>query len=98
MATLYVTEFSGMVPDGLGAIPQAAKQPPLAEQTVGINATPASSAVFTSKTRLVRVHTDSACSINFSGNASVSNARMAANQTEYFSVDPGAKVSVIQNN
>lgn len=50
-------------------------------------------------TCLIRVHVDAICSIAF-GKAPVATTamkRLAANQTEYFSVSPGDKLSVISN-
>ena len=47
----------------------------------------------------VRVHADAICSIKFGSApvATTANMRLAANQTEYFQVSPGDKVSVITN-
>jgi hypothetical protein len=61
------------------------------------------SAAFNSQTRMVRLHKDagSPCSISFgtAPTATTSNARMAANSTEYNGVPVGQnfKVAVIQN-
>lgn len=97
MATLYVTEFSCITTDHI----QAAQEPELASQTVAISGASAASGAFSDTTRLVRVHTDSICSIKFgtSPTATTSNRRMAANQTEYFGVPMGQqfKVAVIAN-
>lgn len=101
MATLYVTEFNdqGKGPYGRG-IPVAA-QPVLAEQTVSISSGSSSSAGFQTTTNLIRLHSDAICSFEFgtSPTASATTARMAANQTEYFTVPQGAvyKVAVITN-
>lgn len=65
--------------------------------TVGAEA---KSAAFGINTKLVRLHTDTVCFIKF-GTAptavTATDARMAANQTEYFAVQPGGgmKVSVV---
>jgi hypothetical protein len=98
MATLYITEFTesalGQVP---GHLPMGAL--PGTSQTVAISGTSAQSSAFGSQTRAIRVHTDAICSILVGANptATTSNARMAADQTEYFSVQPGEKIAVISN-
>lgn len=100
MATLYVTEFSGI--GGVSNFPiSGAVQPPIAEQTVPIGGTSAPSNAFNPNTRLVRIHTDNICSIVFGAApvATTTKARMAAGQTEYFSIPEGVtyKVAVITN-
>lgn len=61
----------------------------------------AQSAVFAANTRLIRVHADAICSVllgsNPSATVSTADARMAANQTEYYQVNPGDKIGVISN-
>ena len=94
MAVLYITEFA----DAGMNFPTVATQPPLAEQKVTFT-TSTASAAFNAKTSLVRIHTDSICSIEFVGAgalavATTSTARMAANQTEYFIVPRGQGYSV----
>lgn len=106
MAILYIREYVGvgMVGNATGqgqafvAAP-APVEPALADQTVAIGGSSASSVAFNAKTNLVRLHTDAICSIAFgaSPTASATTARMAANQTEYFVVLPGQKVAVITN-
>lgn len=99
MASLYIAEFEEM-PHTSGSKVQAALQAPLAEQKLTIG-TEVKSAAFNARTRFVRLHTDAICSILFGTDptAAVTNARMAANATEYFGVPMGAnyKVSVITN-
>lgn len=101
MAVLYIAEFA-QLPIYQGNNVPAPEMPPIAEQTVAIGAE-ADSAAFNAKTRVVRVHTDAICSIAFgaSPTATTSNARLAANSTEFFSVrpdlTPGLKLSVITN-
>jgi hypothetical protein len=100
MAILYVTEyaFSGTIA-GHGL--PAASAPPITNNNVNIGVGAASSLAFNANTQLVRLHNDSTspCSILIGLNptATTSDARMAANQTEYYQVPPGYKVSVIQN-
>ena len=98
MAVLYVSEFSQLVPSPTGQGPMA-QQPSLRDQTVAIGSgslTPANA--FLPATKFVRLHTDSICSIAFGPFSSVvatsANARMAANQTEYFGVPQSSNGSV----
>lgn len=111
MATLYITEFQAIGyaggptwAAGTNGPTQAAQQPAVANQTVAIGGASVASAAFNAATTLVRLHTDSICSIAFTlpGSttdpvATATSARMAANQTEYFGVVPGTKVAVITN-
>lgn len=96
MATLYIAEFSEVA--HLNNCP-IAMMPPLAEQTVLIGGSSTPSAAFGTTTRYVRIETDAICSIAFgvTPTASAVKARMAADQTEYFAVQPGHKVAVITN-
>ncbi len=99
MATLYVSEFPGVLPDGNGNVPQAVQMPPLAEQTVAISGTHAESNAFDARTAIVRVIADSVCSITVDAApvATTGMLRMAADSPEYFKVAPGQKISVIAN-
>ena len=100
MTTLYISEFAdfGRSTTETG---QVAAQPPTNEQTVSLSGTSAASSAFKNNTRLVRLHTDSICSIEFgtAPTATTSTARMAANQTEYFTIPAGQsyKVAAITN-
>jgi hypothetical protein len=104
MAVLYITEYAQLMPAAApGGVGQVPMEPPIAEQTVSIAAGSAQSAAFNAKTRLVRLHTDAICSIEFGTNptASATTARMAAGQTEYHGVPNNTgtplKVAVITN-
>jgi len=100
MATLYVTEYTklGVGANGEAAVPQ---EPPVAEQIVAIAGASTASSPFNQATAFVRLHTDSVCSVEFGTTpiASIFNARMAANQTEYHGVprQGGFSVAVIAN-
>lgn len=100
MSVLYISEFTGLSSIGTKT-GQVAPQPSLVDQVVAISGAPAISAAFGSKTYVVRLETDVVCSILFGFvntiDAATTNARMAANQTEYFAVAPGMFVSVIAN-
>ncbi len=99
MATLYVTEFSGINVIENKTV-DIVTQPPVAEQTVSFTTTTQSSA-FNSATRVVRIHTDSICSIAFGTNptATTTKMRMVAGQTEYFGVPNNVsyKVAAVTN-
>jgi hypothetical protein len=103
MAKLYITEYFKIGRDG-NSLPI---QSGLEDGSTTVDQTPISfststqSAALNAKTVMVRVHTDSICSIAFGTNptATTNNKRLAANTTEYFSVDPGKslKIAVITN-
>lgn len=100
MAKLYVTEFTGVGVQLLGAnVMQAALQPAAVDQTPVAIGAEAKSAAFGNTTTLIRVHADAICSIAIGAapTATTNNARMAADQTEYFGVSAGHKLSVISN-
>lgn len=101
MATLYITEFTNLGRDTASLIVPAAGQLPAAEQIVTIGVSSGQSATLNPATCLVRLHNDSICSVIFGVNptATASSMRMAADQTEYFTVTPGLgfKVAVIGN-
>lgn len=99
MALLYVTEFGAFAVDA-GGLVQIAKTNVVTDQTpVAIGGASLQSAPFSVGSRYVRVHTDVICSIAFGANptATTSNMRMAANQTEYFMINPRDRVAVIAN-
>lgn len=97
MALLYIWEFSEMVTRDSG-IPIGKTPGILMQAPVVIGATSLQSAAFNAGTGYVRLNCDAVCSVVFGSNptavAQVS-ARLAANQTEYFGVNPGDKVAVI---
>ena len=106
--TLYITEYQTAASDQGRALPLG-HGVPLANQVVGIGGVPQLSQPFTSRTHLIRIHTDAICSILIGTQTGVGPpagqnpvattqcARMAANQTEYMGVDPGMLLSVISN-
>lgn len=100
MASLYITEFRPLAP-GTGVPVQIAEFPALATQKIAIGAE-GDSAVFNVATRIIRLHADAICSITITAvgveaTATTSMTRLAADQTEYFGVQPGAELSVIAN-
>lgn len=101
MAVLFITEFVRCGRGGDGLAVQAADLPVVAEQTVAIGGSTTSSSAFNSRTKIVRLQADAVCSVSFgtAPTATATTMRMAAGQTEYFSVPLGAsyKVAVITN-
>lgn len=93
MATLWISEFSGM-PVVSGTRIQAPSMPPIAEQAVTFSGA-TDAAPFTSTTRFVRVFSSSAAHVNLAGAATTSKMPLAANAAEYLAVTPGATLSVI---
>jgi len=99
MATLYISEAVGINADANGFIPPLMQLPPVAEQTVAIGATSAQSAAFGSNTNMIRLESDTACSVSVGVNptATASKMRLAADSPEYFRVASGHKIAVIAN-
>ena len=95
MATLYVTEYSGIA-DGSIQVPIS---PALKANNVAITANSVQSLEFTENTKLIRVHPDAICSVQITKNptATTSSKRMAADTTEFFAVRPGDRIAVIAN-
>lgn len=100
MAKVYITEYARQALDARGLV-MAPEEPPLATQVLDTTAGVQQSAAFNAETRFVRIHTDGIISYLFGTNptATTGNARMAANQTEYFGTIRGGthKVSAITN-
>ena len=99
MAKLYIAEFSNPGLTSYGAALPMVKAPPLVEQTIAISGASAQSAAFAGTTDIIRVHSDAICSVLVGPNptATTSTMRLAADQTEYFVVNPGDKIAVIAN-
>jgi hypothetical protein len=100
MATLYVTEFPAPFIDIARGMPMVGFGAKLAQNNVTVAAGSAQSAAFNTNTRVVRLHTDVICSVEIGGTnptATAASSRMAANQTEYYYVNPGDKLAVITN-
>lgn len=102
MATLYISEHSEMPLTDNSVGKSWAMAPSIVDQTVAIGASSTASNAFNVNTRFVRLDAGAICSVAFSAagatpTATASNARMAANTTEYFGVQGGGKVAVITN-
>lgn len=100
MAVFYIKEYEDVALAPGGGIPVGI-EPPIAEQVLVIG-TEVKSAAFNARTRLVRLHCDAICSflVGSAPTAATTNARMAANQTEFVGLreeHAALKVSVISN-
>lgn len=104
MSFLYVTEFSELAIGPAGRVGQIPQQPPVAEQAIVNTATTStSSTIFNASTRIVRLHANSLCAIEFGTSpvaiaaGSTGTARMVAGQTEYYGVplNKAFKVAVV---
>lgn len=95
MAKLYISEYATLAQNGTA---QVVIEPALAVQVVDFSGGVASSAAFNAQTNIVRLHTDSTCSVRFGGGAATTSyPRMSAGQTEHSGVQPRSTVSVIAN-
>lgn len=93
MAFLYITEYAELAIGPAGRVGQMPKDPPVAEQAIANTGATTQSAVFNAKTRFVRLHADSACSVLIGTNptATTGSGRFAAGQTEYRDVSDGIR-------
>lgn len=98
MAKVYITEHE-FPRYHLGNPLPVLKSPGLASQTVAIGGSSTQSSAFNSATKIVCIHTDAICSVEFGSNptATANSRRLAANTTEFFEVEAGHKVAVITN-
>lgn len=97
-ASAYISEYTSLGQTSSGvASAQIATLPPNVDQKVTFTGTPGSSAAFANNTKFIRVNCDAACSINATGTATTSNARIPTDGVEYFAVLPGMVLSVIAN-
>lgn len=98
MANLRITEFPGLGNSNQTDV-QAVATPPTAEQPPLLIGAAIQSAAFKSLTKIIRVHAEAICAVLVGGVNPVAtagtSARFIAGQTEYFTVAPGDKLSVI---
>ena len=105
MAILHISEYNAIHSTNVGDNPvsgdgvaQTVKEPSIATQAITFS-TIASSAAFNDATRIIRVVSDGQCYIKFGSNPAAVTAvsmLMPAFGVEYFGVDPGDKISVIE--
>lgn len=103
---LYITEYTTFGHDRRGHMIPAPQVPPQTQQTVAIGGGSLDSNPFADKTRLVELHCDVICHIAWStseqvktGNqvaATTSHKRLPADTTQFFTVEPGCSVAVIE--
>jgi hypothetical protein len=98
MTLVYVREYTSHSAIG-GKGGSSAFEPGTDQTPLSVGGSSVQSNAFSPNTNLVRIHTDTICSIAFGPNpvATVQSARLAANQTEYFMVMGGHKIAVIAN-
>ncbi len=98
MGKLYITEHTHSK-NYRGELYQVVEMPPVVTQVLAVGTSSITCAVFNDKTRIVAVHTDSICSVEFgtAPTATVNSRRMAANTTEYFMVNGSSKIATITN-
>lgn len=100
MTVLIVTEFASVGKQNGGSVGVAFGPAIVSQQIVNTGAT-TQSAAFNTNTKIVRLATDSICSVKFGTNptATTADMRMGVNQTEYFAVEPGGgmKLAVVLN-
>lgn len=98
MPTVDITEYDKLASDQHGNVILAGQEPSRGTQQVSITAGSVQSTALRDTTRFVRIHTDGAVRVAFGTNptAAGSSQRMAANSTEFFGVQPGTKIAVIQ--
>lgn len=99
MSKMYITEYGalGVLPNQL--VVAAGLEPKVTGQVVSFTGTHGESAAFNTNTRFVMIHVDGIASILFSaaGTAATANSddRLAANETRFYAVSPGLKVSAV---
>jgi len=97
MTIAYVTEHNQLAKDTVRG-PLLVGEGAGTEQVVNYTAGATQSSPFGADTHIIRFHTDAACHIAFGTNptaAAATSRRLAANQTEFFHVTPGEKISII---
>lgn len=90
MSTAYITEYIELGSHAGQSAP-IGQEPAVATQAITFTSTHGESAALSGRTRFVRIHVDGVACIRFgtAPTAVTTDPRMAANQTEYFSVPAG---------
>lgn len=88
MALLDISQYDRLPIDGMGRAIPTALEPHNTHEQVAVGGGSLQSAVFDQGTQFVRLHTDTACRVEFGVNptAAGTSKRLAANATEYFGV------------
>lgn len=98
MATLYITEYSDLGYVGSHSNQKAqvpATDTLVAFQNVTIGATHAESSPTNTKTKLLKLVSDTNCWLNYAGNATVTNDYLPANTIYYVATSAATTISVI---
>jgi hypothetical protein len=105
LATIYITELENLTtPKAFGTAVQAPfiGNGAVAEQSFAISVTSSMSTTsgWSTSTRFVMVHTDTACFLKFGGTtatitATTSAHRVAANETRFYGVNPGGVLAAV---
>lgn len=98
MAKLYISEYRTIAGVGPNGAPMG-QEPSLDQAPITVSGSSVTSLAFTASTHVIRVETDTTCSIVIGTTpvATTSNKRLAANTPEYFGVVPGMLLAVISN-
>ena len=99
MPAVDITEYDRLAEDQHGKTVLTGLEPARRVQQVSITGASLQSGALADNTRFVRVHTDGTVRISFGSNptATAASQRMVANSTEFFGVQPGTKIAVIQS-
>lgn len=99
--TIYVSEYTqlGYVGNSPTQLIQAPAGPPLVEQHIQVGSNSVASAPFSSKTKFIRVVTDTTANLAFgTAPVAVTNAHLLpANAVVFYAVAPGSSIAVIAN-
>lgn len=105
MAKAWVTEYRGFGRDDRGQTMPAARQPALATHVLDFSGGAQSTPIWHGEARLIEVQCDAACHVLFwtdsmvkAGSppaATTSDKRMPTEGTQFFTVQPGGKISVV---
>jgi len=95
MPRISIREYEHLSAVARGVVP-VGEEPAVANQTFSITGSSAQSAVFTDRTRFVRIHTDLNISLDWGTNpvATPGECDMVAGQTEYFGVVNASQMKV----
>lgn len=95
---LFITEFTFLASDSRANLLPVPQEPPVAEQVVLSGPASTRSAALNTATFLVRLHADENVHVALGGgsiNATTTNRRLAAGQTEYVSIPPNTGITHI---
>ena len=96
MSVAYIAEYAELAKDELGNIVPVGKEPAIATQTVSFTTTTASAA-FNKLTRFIRISVDTEAHFIVAGTpvATTSHPQIMADTVEYFGVEGGLKIALV---